>query len=86
MTWPPRNKCADEKRPFPEGEEEEGGEEEAREEPLKSTKNEGAWEAGHAGAGALRSGTPCAFFWGSRTSKDSEPGVVKANFKGVGSK
>ncbi|XP_045421741.1 iroquois-class homeodomain protein IRX-4 [Lemur catta] len=40
MTWPPRNKCADEKRPYPEGEEEEGGEEEAREEPLKSTKNE----------------------------------------------
>ncbi|XP_053058414.1 iroquois-class homeodomain protein IRX-4 isoform X8 [Acinonyx jubatus] len=40
MTWPPRNKCADEKRPYAEGEEEEGGEEEAREEPLKSTKNE----------------------------------------------
>uniref|UniRef100_G1RK65 Homeobox domain-containing protein n=1 Tax=Nomascus leucogenys TaxID=61853 RepID=G1RK65_NOMLE len=39
MTWPPRNKCADEKRPYAEGEEEEGGEEEAREEPLKSSKN-----------------------------------------------
>ncbi|KAM8902115.1 iroquois-class homeodomain protein IRX-4 isoform 1-T1 [Lycaon pictus] len=40
MTWPPRNKCADEKRPYAEGEEEEGVEEETREEPLKSTKNE----------------------------------------------
>ncbi|XP_057566356.1 iroquois-class homeodomain protein IRX-4 isoform X4 [Hippopotamus amphibius kiboko] len=40
MTWPPRNKCADEKRPCAEGEEEEGGEEEAREQPLKSTKGE----------------------------------------------
>ncbi|EFB14787.1 hypothetical protein PANDA_007419, partial [Ailuropoda melanoleuca] len=40
MTWPPRNKCADEKRPYAEGEEEEGGEEEAREGPLKSTKSE----------------------------------------------
>ncbi|KAM9695353.1 iroquois-class homeodomain protein IRX-4 isoform 1-T1 [Trichechus inunguis] len=40
MTWPPRSKCGDEKRPYGEGEEEEG-EEEAREEPLKSTKNEG---------------------------------------------
>ncbi|KAL4690885.1 hypothetical protein H8959_013846 [Pygathrix nigripes] len=39
MTWPPRNKCADEKRPYTEGEEEEGGEEEAREEPLKNSKN-----------------------------------------------
>nr|XP_017825495.3 iroquois-class homeodomain protein IRX-4 [Callithrix jacchus]XP_054108317.1 iroquois-class homeodomain protein IRX-4 [Callithrix jacchus] len=39
MTWPPRNKCADEKRPYAEGEEEEGGEEEAREETLKSSKN-----------------------------------------------
>ncbi|XP_073658099.1 iroquois-class homeodomain protein IRX-4 isoform X2 [Tursiops truncatus] len=38
MTWPPRNKCADEKRPYAEGEEEEGGEEEARAQPLKSTK------------------------------------------------
>ncbi|XP_007950088.1 iroquois-class homeodomain protein IRX-4 [Orycteropus afer afer] len=41
MTWPPRNKCADEKRPYREGEEEEG-EEEAREEPLKSAKTEEA--------------------------------------------
>nr|XP_055163992.1 iroquois-class homeodomain protein IRX-4 isoform X2 [Nyctereutes procyonoides] len=40
MTWPPRNKCADEKRPYAEGEEEEGVEEETREEPLKNTKNE----------------------------------------------
>uniref|UniRef100_A0A8D0S531 Homeobox domain-containing protein n=1 Tax=Sus scrofa TaxID=9823 RepID=A0A8D0S531_PIG len=40
MTWPPRNKCADEKRPYPEGEEEEGGEEEARERPLKSAKGQ----------------------------------------------
>ncbi|XP_069898239.1 iroquois-class homeodomain protein IRX-4 isoform X2 [Dipodomys merriami] len=41
MTWPPRNKCADEKRPYGEGEEEEeAGEEEAREEVLKSTKSE----------------------------------------------
>ncbi|XP_053452686.1 iroquois-class homeodomain protein IRX-4 [Nycticebus coucang] len=40
MTWPPRNKCADEKRTYPEGEEEEGGEEEVQEEPLKSVKNE----------------------------------------------
>ncbi|XP_033034631.1 iroquois-class homeodomain protein IRX-4 isoform X1 [Trachypithecus francoisi] len=39
MTWPPRNKCADEKRPYTEGEEEEGGEEEEREEPLKNSKN-----------------------------------------------
>ncbi|XP_014995195.2 iroquois-class homeodomain protein IRX-4 isoform X2 [Macaca mulatta] len=39
MTWPPRNKCTDEKRPYTEGEEEEGGEEEAREEPLKNSKN-----------------------------------------------
>ncbi|XP_023978918.1 iroquois-class homeodomain protein IRX-4 isoform X1 [Physeter macrocephalus] len=38
MTWPPRNKCADEKRPYAEGEEEEAGEEEAREQPLKSSK------------------------------------------------
>ncbi|XP_006872436.1 PREDICTED: iroquois-class homeodomain protein IRX-4 [Chrysochloris asiatica] len=41
MTWPPRNKCADEKRPYGEGEDDEG-EEEGREEPLKSTKNEEA--------------------------------------------
>ncbi|KAM6225338.1 iroquois-class homeodomain protein IRX-4 [Rhynchocyon petersi] len=41
MTWPPRNKCADEKRPYREGEEDEA-EEEAREEPLKSTKSEEA--------------------------------------------
>lgn len=41
MTWPPRNKCADEKRPYGEGEEEEAGEEESREEPLKSAKSEG---------------------------------------------
>ncbi|DAA17762.1 iroquois-class homeodomain protein IRX-4 isoform X1 [Bos taurus] len=40
MTWPPRNKCADEKRPYAEGEEEEGGEEEGRGQPLKSTKVE----------------------------------------------
>ncbi|XP_036266736.1 iroquois-class homeodomain protein IRX-4 [Pipistrellus kuhlii] len=40
MTWPPRNKCADEKQPYGEGEEEEGGEEDPREEPLKSTKTE----------------------------------------------
>ncbi|ERE82629.1 iroquois-class homeodomain protein IRX-4 isoform X2 [Cricetulus griseus] len=41
MTWPPRNKCADEKRPYGEGEEEETVEEESREEPLKSAKSEG---------------------------------------------
>lgn len=46
MTWPPRNKCADEKRPYAEGEEEEGGEEEARAQPLKSTKGAGAWGGG----------------------------------------
>ncbi|XP_045856894.1 iroquois-class homeodomain protein IRX-4 [Meles meles] len=40
MTWPPRNKCADEKRAYAEGEEEEGAEEEGRAEPLRSTKNE----------------------------------------------
>ncbi|XP_036993295.2 iroquois-class homeodomain protein IRX-4 [Artibeus jamaicensis] len=40
MTWPPRNKCADEKRPYGEGEEEEGAEEDAREEPDKSNKTE----------------------------------------------
>uniref|UniRef100_A0A8C6E3R4 Iroquois homeobox 4 n=1 Tax=Moschus moschiferus TaxID=68415 RepID=A0A8C6E3R4_MOSMO len=34
MTWPPRNKCADEKRPYAEGEEE------GRGQPLKSTKAE----------------------------------------------
>ncbi|XP_037655386.1 iroquois-class homeodomain protein IRX-4 [Choloepus didactylus] len=39
MTWPPRNKCGDEKRPYGEGGEEEG-EDEAREEPLKSPKSE----------------------------------------------
>ncbi|XP_006893225.1 PREDICTED: iroquois-class homeodomain protein IRX-4 [Elephantulus edwardii] len=39
MTWPPRNKCADEKRPYREGEDDEG-EEEARDEPLKSSKSE----------------------------------------------
>ncbi|XP_076971225.1 iroquois-class homeodomain protein IRX-4 isoform X2 [Tamandua tetradactyla] len=39
MTWPPRNKCGDEKRPYGDGERDEG-EEEAREEPLKSGKNE----------------------------------------------
>ncbi|XP_027799725.1 iroquois-class homeodomain protein IRX-4 [Marmota flaviventris] len=42
MTWPPRNKCAEEKRPYGEGEEEEAGEEEAQEEPLKSSKGEEA--------------------------------------------
>ncbi|XP_008049367.1 iroquois-class homeodomain protein IRX-4 [Carlito syrichta] len=40
MTWPPRNKCADEKRPYAEGEEDEGGEESVREEPLKSSRSE----------------------------------------------
>ena len=60
MTWPPRNKCADEKRPYAEGEEEEGGEEEGRGQPLKSTKAEGTWEAGEVGSG-LRAGPPCAF-------------------------
>uniref|UniRef100_A0A8C4MQA4 Iroquois homeobox 4 n=1 Tax=Equus asinus asinus TaxID=83772 RepID=A0A8C4MQA4_EQUAS len=40
MTWPPRNKCVDEKRPYAEGEEEEGADEDAREEPRKSAKNE----------------------------------------------
>ncbi|KAK2117510.1 Cinnamoyl-CoA reductase 1 [Saguinus oedipus] len=39
MTWPPRNKGADEKRPCAEGEEEEGAEDEAREEILKRSKN-----------------------------------------------
>ena len=57
MTWPPRNKCADEKRPYAEGEEEEGGEEEGRGQPLKSTKVEGTREAGGAGPG-LRAGLP----------------------------
>jgi hypothetical protein len=46
VTWPPRNKCADEKRPYGEGEEEEPGEEEAREEPLKSAKSEGGLKVG----------------------------------------
>lgn len=87
MTWPPRNKCADEKRAYAEGgEEEEGAEEEARAEPLRSTKNEGVRDVGGAGAGAPSSGTPSAFCQGSRTSKDIEPGVVKANFKGLRSK
>ncbi|XP_062942182.1 iroquois-class homeodomain protein IRX-4 [Cynocephalus volans] len=40
MTWPPRNKCADEKRPYGEDEDQEGREDEAREEPLKSAKTE----------------------------------------------
>ncbi|KAM5260103.1 iroquois-class homeodomain protein IRX-4 [Hipposideros larvatus] len=40
MTWPPRNKCADEKRPYGEGEEDDGAEEDARDEPLKGAKNE----------------------------------------------
>ncbi|KAM5264146.1 iroquois-class homeodomain protein IRX-4 isoform 2-T2 [Ctenodactylus gundi] len=41
MTWPPRNKGADEKRPYAaEGEEEEAGEAEAREERLRSGKGE----------------------------------------------
>lgn len=31
------------------------------------------------------SGTPCAFFWGSRTSEDTEPAVLEASFRGVGS-
>ncbi|XP_058536044.1 iroquois-class homeodomain protein IRX-4 [Ochotona princeps] len=39
MTWPPRNKCVDEKRPFAEGEEEEGGEDSARD-SLKSARSE----------------------------------------------
>ncbi|XP_062068183.1 iroquois-class homeodomain protein IRX-4 [Lepus europaeus] len=39
MTWPPRNKCADEKRPFAEGEEEEGGEDAVREEAPKGAKS-----------------------------------------------
>lgn len=86
MTWPPRNKCADEKRAYAEGEEEEGAEEEARAEPLGSTKTEGARGVGGAGAGAPSSGTPSAFCQGSRTSKDIEPGVVKANFKVLRSK
>ncbi|XP_057646116.1 iroquois-class homeodomain protein IRX-4 [Chionomys nivalis] len=41
MTWPPRNKCSDEKRTYGEGEEEDAVEEESREEPLKSAKSEG---------------------------------------------
>ncbi|CAO2592071.1 Iroquois-class homeodomain protein IRX-4 [Lemmus lemmus] len=44
MTWPPRNKCSDEKRPYGEGEEEDAVEEESREEPLKSAKSEGGLE------------------------------------------
>uniref|UniRef100_A0A8C2VR74 Iroquois homeobox 4 n=1 Tax=Chinchilla lanigera TaxID=34839 RepID=A0A8C2VR74_CHILA len=43
MTWPPRNKCSDEKRPYAEGEEA-GEEEEAREEPTKSAKSEAGKE------------------------------------------
>lgn len=58
MTWPPRNKCADEKRPYAEGEEEEGGEEEARAQPLKSTKGAGAWGGGVGDAGVS---PPCGF-------------------------
>ncbi|XP_012577186.1 PREDICTED: iroquois-class homeodomain protein IRX-4 [Condylura cristata] len=42
VTWAPRNKCAEEKRPFGEGEEEEGAEEEAREEPLSGATHEEA--------------------------------------------
>ncbi|EHB11197.1 Iroquois-class homeodomain protein IRX-4, partial [Heterocephalus glaber] len=38
MTWPARNKCTDEKRPYAEGEE--ADQEEAGEEPLKSAKTE----------------------------------------------
>ncbi|XP_013361320.1 PREDICTED: iroquois-class homeodomain protein IRX-4 [Chinchilla lanigera] len=45
MTWPPRNKCSDEKRPYAEGEEA-GEEEEAREEPTKSAKSEVTGPAG----------------------------------------
>ncbi|XP_003759635.1 iroquois-class homeodomain protein IRX-4 [Sarcophilus harrisii] len=37
MTWPPRNKCSDEKRPY---EEEEEGEEESQEEHIKNEKND----------------------------------------------
>uniref|UniRef100_A0A8C0DIZ4 Homeobox domain-containing protein n=1 Tax=Balaenoptera musculus TaxID=9771 RepID=A0A8C0DIZ4_BALMU len=74
MTWPPRNKCADEKRPYAEGEEEEGGEEETREQPLKSTKGAGAcvggWRCG--GVASLR------LLAGSRTSKDVERGKLLA--------
>uniref|UniRef100_A0A8C5JWF4 Iroquois homeobox 4 n=1 Tax=Jaculus jaculus TaxID=51337 RepID=A0A8C5JWF4_JACJA len=41
MTWPPRNKCAEEKRPYGEGEEEEEElGEEPREEKLKSVERE----------------------------------------------
>ncbi|XP_074432514.1 iroquois-class homeodomain protein IRX-4 [Larus michahellis] len=39
MTWPPRNKCSDEKRPYEEEEEEEE-EEGSQEEPMKSGKAE----------------------------------------------
>lgn len=51
MTWPPRNKCTDEKRSFAEGEEEEGGEDSARD-SLKSAKSEGGW-GGPQGVGTL---------------------------------
>ncbi|KAJ7402622.1 hypothetical protein BTVI_84796 [Pitangus sulphuratus] len=40
MTWPPRNKCSDEKRPYEEEEEEEE-EEGSQEEAMKSGKAEG---------------------------------------------
>ena len=39
MTWPPRNKCSDEKRPYEEEEEEE--EECSQEDAMKSEKAEG---------------------------------------------
>ncbi|XP_068792387.1 iroquois-class homeodomain protein IRX-4 [Struthio camelus] len=40
MTWPPRNKCSDEKRPYEEEEEEEEEEEGSQEDALKSEKGE----------------------------------------------
>ncbi|XP_023562776.1 iroquois-class homeodomain protein IRX-4 [Octodon degus] len=46
MTWPPRNKCSEEKRSYTEGEEAGEEEEEAREEPIKSAKSEVAEPAG----------------------------------------
>ncbi|NWH75432.1 IRX4 protein, partial [Piaya cayana] len=57
MTWPPRNKCSDEKRPYEEEEEEE--EDGSQEEAMKSGKAEGTCcergVSGGGGGGAARS-------------------------------
>ncbi|NWS70085.1 IRX4 protein, partial [Crotophaga sulcirostris] len=66
MTWPPRNKCSDEKRPYEEEEEEE--EEGSQEEAMKSGKAEGTllragtWRFGRGGErarGCLKAAAEC---------------------------